>query len=72
MAAISTADERDTPDGIRTRRYRVYKAYIKRLGLEEQFESAFFDQHSLAALINRKTVTDIDAYMQRILNFIAA
>ena len=67
---IGAADDRDAPDGVQTRRYRVYKAYIRRLGLEEQFESAFFDQHSFAALINRKAVSDMDAYMQSILDFI--
>lgn len=67
---IGAADDRDAPDGVRTRRYRVYKAYIKRLGLEEQFESAFHDLYSLGVLINRKAVTDINAYMQQILDFV--
>lgn len=67
---IGAADDRDAPDGVQTRRYRVYKAYIKRLGLEKQFESAFFDQQSFALLINRKAVTDIDDYTNRLLQFI--
>lgn len=67
---IGAADDRDTPNGEQTRRYRVYKAYIKRLGLEEQFESVFFDQQSLVLLINRKAVTDIDDYIKRLLQFI--
>lgn len=67
---VGAADDRDAPDGTQTRRYRVYKAYIKRLGLEEQFESAFFDEHSLVVLVNKKAVTDIDNYTKRLLEFI--
>jgi len=67
---IGAADDRNTPNGVQTRRYRVYKAYIKRLGLEEQFETAFFDQQSLVILINRKAVKDIDDYAKRLLQFI--
>ncbi len=67
---VGAADDRDAPDGVKTRRYRVYKAYIKRLGFEELFESAFYDHYSLGVLINRKAVTDIDAYMQQILDFV--
>lgn len=67
---IGAADNRDTPNGVQTRRYRVYKAYIRRLGLEEQFESVFFDQQSFVVLVNRKAVTDMADYTKRLLEFI--
>ena len=67
---IGAADRRDTPGGIKTRRYRVYKEFIRRLGLEQQFELAFYDEQSLAILVNRTAVTDISTYAQRLLEFI--
>ena len=67
---IGAADNRDSPDGAQTRRYRVYKAYIRRLAIEELFELVFFDQQSFVLLANRKAVTDIDSYSMRLLQFL--
>ena len=67
---IGAADDRDAPDGIETRRYRVYKAYIRRLGLGEQFETVFYDEHSFALLVNKIAVADITDYTNRLLKFI--
>ncbi len=67
---IGAADSRDDTRGVRTRRYRVYQAYVQNLDIDDLFESAFYDQHSLALLINRKAVKDFDTYANRILEFI--
>lgn len=66
---IGATDDHDTSDGVRTRRYRVYKAYVRHLGLESLFEMAFFDQHSLILLANRKAVSDIEYYSGQMLHF---
>lgn len=67
---IGAADSRDQFGGYRTRRYRVYQTYVQNLDIDEKFESAFYDQYSLALLVNRKAVADIDSYAARILEFI--
>lgn len=67
---IGAADSRDKFGGVRTRRYRVYQAYVQNLDIDEQFESVFLDQHSLALLVNRKAVADIDSYAARVIDFI--
>ena len=66
---IGAADERDST-GSNTRRYRVYKAFLRHLGLDEQFDTAFIDNYSMVILVNRRSVSDFDSYVESILQFV--
>ena len=59
----------DTP-GEKTRRYQVYSNFVYDLNLSDLFEIHLVDYYSMIVLVNRKAVPDMDAYMQRILDFI--
>ena len=66
---IGASDKRDVTGSI-TRRYRVYTAFIKDLGIEAFFEPYLVDAYSMCVMVNKKSVADMDGYMQRILNFL--
>ena len=66
---IGAADERDV-SGKSTRRFRVYQQYVSTLSMEEQFELFFFNKHSMGLMVNRKSVSDIDSYVQHILEYL--
>ena len=66
---IGAADKRDL-SGVSTRRYRVYREFIRDLGVMNLFEPYFFDYCSLCILVNLEAVPDGDAYVRRIMNFV--
>ena len=66
---IGASDGRDR-SGVRNRRYQVYSNFVYDLDLSDLFEIHLVDFYSMCVLINRKAVPDMDAYMQRIINFI--
>ena len=66
---IGAADNRDKP-GVKTRRYNVYVNFLNDLGIEHLFEIHLVDTYSMCVLLNRKAVSDMDAYMRQILEFI--
>lgn len=66
---IGAADSRDR-SSVSTRRYRVYTAFVNDLNLGDWFSIIELKDQSMSLLINRKAVTDIDAYMQRIIDFV--
>ena len=66
---IGASDGRDKT-GIRNRRYKVYANFVYDLDLTDMFEIHLVDFYSMCVLVNRKAVPDMDAYMQRILDFI--
>ncbi len=68
---IGASDKRDKP-GARNRRYQVYSNFVFDLDLSELFEIHLIDFYSMCVLVNRRSVPDMDAYMQRILDFITA
>lgn len=67
---IGAADKRDK-SGDATRRYRVYTAYIKDLGIDSLFRPSFVESLSMCVLVNLKAVTDRQAYVQQIISFIS-
>ena len=66
---IGAADSRDR-SSVSTRRYRVYMAFVNDLNLGDSFRIIELKDQSMSVLINRKAVLDIDAYMQRIIDFV--
>ena len=66
---IGASDGRDK-SGNRNRRYQVYSNYVFDLDLSDIFEIHLVDFYSMCVLINRVAVPDMDAYMQRLLDFI--
>jgi len=67
---IGAADGRDHTGGANTRRYRVYKAYVQRMGIDDRFEAIFFDEYSLIMLVNRQAVVDRQTYIEQVVSFI--
>lgn len=66
---IGASDGRDK-SGIRNRRYQVYSNFVYDLDLSELFEIHLVDFYSMCVLVNRRAVSDMNAYMQRILDFV--
>jgi len=66
---IGAADSRDRKSAT-TRRFRVYTAYVNNLNLTHLFRIIELKDQSMIVLLNRKSVPDTGAYMQRILDFI--
>ncbi len=66
---IGASDGRDK-SGVKNRRYQVYSNFVYDLDLSDLFEIHLVDFYSMCVLINRKAVPDMDAYMQRIIDFI--
>lgn len=66
---IGAADSRDR-SSVSTRRYRVYTAFVNDLNLGDRFNIIELKDQSMSVLINRKAVSDIDAYMRRIIDFV--
>lgn len=66
---IGAADSRDR-SSVSTRRYRVYMAFVNDLNLTGLFRIIELKDQSMSVLVNRKAVPDVDAYMQRIVNFV--
>ena len=67
---IGASDGRDK-SGMRNRRYQVYSNFVYDLDLSNLFEVHLIDYYSMCVLVNRRAVPDMDAYMQRIIDFIA-
>ena len=66
---IGAADSRDRKSAT-TRRFRVYTTYVNNLNLTHLFRIIELKDQSMIVLLNRKSVPDTDAYMQRILDFV--
>ena len=66
---IGAADSRDR-SSVSTRRYRVYTAFVNDLNLGDRFNIIELKDQSMSVLVNRKAVSDIDAFMQRIIDFV--
>jgi hypothetical protein len=66
---IGAADSRDR-SSVSTRRYRVYTAFVNDLNLGDRFSIIELKEQSMSVLINRRAVTDIGTYMQRIIDFV--
>lgn len=66
---IGAADSRDR-ESATTRRFRIYTAYVNDLNLTHLFRVIELKDQSMIVLLNRKAVPDMEAYMQRILDFI--
>lgn len=66
---IGAADSRDR-SSVSTRRYRVYMAFVNDLNLSGLFRIIEMKGQSMSVLINRKAVPDVDAFMQRIVEFV--
>lgn len=66
---IGASDGRDK-SGVKNRRYQVYSNFVYDLDLSDLFEINLVDFYSMCVLINRKAVPDMDAYMQRIIDFV--
>lgn len=67
---IGAADSRDRKSAT-TRRFRVYVSFVNNLNLTHLFRIIEMKDQSMIMLLNRKAVPDVDAYMERILNFLA-
>ena len=66
---IGAADSRDRKSTT-TRRFRVYASFVNNLNLTHLFRIIELKNQSMIILLNRKAVTDVDAYMQHILDFV--
>ena len=66
---IGAADSRDR-SSVSTRRYRVYMAFVNDLNLSGLFRIIEMKDQSMSVLVNRKAVPDVDAFMQRIVEFV--
>ena len=64
------ADRRDKSRDT-TRRYRVYSAYVKDLGIDKLFRPSFIESYSMCVLVNIRAVPDRRTYVQQILDFIS-
>lgn len=69
---IGAADEKDKCRGGKNRRYRVYTAFLKNLGIGGLFQPVFFDEQSVCILVNINAVSDVEAYVYNIINFFAS
>ena len=68
---IGAADEKDKAKG-KNRRYRVYITFLRNLGIRENFHPVFFDEQSVCILVNKKAVSDVEAYVYNIIDFFAS
>ena len=66
---IGAADSRDRQT-VTTRRFRIYATFVNNLNLTHLFRIVELKDQSMIVLLNRKSVPDVDAYMQRILDFV--
>ena len=66
---VGAADSRDRQT-ITTRRFRIYATFVGNLNLTHLFRIIELKDQSMIVLLNRKGVPDVDAYMQRILDFV--
>jgi hypothetical protein len=66
---IGAADSRDRKTAT-TRRFRVYVAFVNNLNLTRLFRIIEVKDQSMIVLLNRLAVADMDAYMQKILDFV--
>ena len=67
---VGAADKRDQSRDT-TRRYRVYSAYVKDLGIDKLFRPSFIESYSMCVLVNIRAVPDRQSYVQQILDFIS-
>lgn len=65
---IGAADEKDE-SGKMNRRYRVYTAFLRDLGIGQYFRPVYIDDQSACILVNIKAVSDINAYVYKIFEF---
>ena len=68
---VGAADSRDRSSAT-TRRHRVYATFVHNLGVDDLFRTIELKDVSMSVLVNRKAVTDVDAYIQSILDFITS
>ena len=66
---VGAADSRDRQT-VTTRRFRIYTSFVNKLNLTHLFRIIELKDQSMIVLLNRKGVPDVDAYMQRILDFV--
>jgi hypothetical protein len=66
---IGAADSRDRKSAT-MRRFRVYASFVNNLNLTHLFRIIEIKDQSMIVLLNRKAVPDVDAYMERILDFV--
>lgn len=66
---VGAADKRDQAS-VSTRRHRVYVSFVNDLNLSHMFRTVELKDQSMCVLVNRKAVTDVDVFMQTILDFI--
>jgi len=66
---VGAADSRDRQT-VTTRRFRIYATFVNNLNLTHLFRIVELKDQSMIVLLNRKSVPDVDAYMQRILDFV--
>ena len=66
---VGAADSRDRQT-VTTRRFRIYATFVNNLNLTQLFRIVELKDQSMIVLLNRKSVPDVDTYMQRILDFV--
>ena len=66
---VGSTDRKDVA-GKTSRRFRVYQTYVRNMGYDEMFFKSFLDNYSSIVLVNLKAVSDIDAYLKSIRDFI--
>ena len=66
---VGAADSRDRQT-VTTRRFRIYVSFVNNLNLTHLFRIIELKDQSMIVLLNHKGVPDVDAYMQRILDFV--
>ena len=66
---IGAADSRDRSSAT-TRRHRIYNQFVAILDVTDRYRIIEMKAQSMTILLNRKAVPDMDAYMQRIIEFI--
>lgn len=68
---VGAADSRDHSAST-TRRHRVYATFVHNLELDDFFRTIELKDVSMSVLVNRKAVTDVDTYIQDIIDFVRA
>jgi len=66
---IGAADKRDKP-GHTTRRFRVYVEFLHQLDLYDLFLPVEITNLSMLVLVNKDSVSNVDAYINQIIEFI--
>ena len=67
---IGAEDEKDVP-GVATRRFKVYVKFVLSTIGDKVFKHYRVNDLSLYILANKEYVTDMDAYVQKVINNVA-